>query len=180
MTALEEALRRICAELTATRHPFALIGGLAVSARTEPRFTRDADIAVAVASDTEAEALIRMLRRAGYEIEAIIEQEAVGRLATARLKGSLEPTSPVIDLLFASSGIEQELVAEADEIELLPQLLVRVATTGHLIALKVLARDDVTRPQDAGDLNRTGFVGGLIPREDGAHGTTEQVLPRGS
>ncbi len=28
-----------------------------------------------------------------------------------------------------------------------------------------------------GSLNRTGFVGGLIPREDGAHGTTEQVLP---
>jgi Carboxypeptidase regulatory-like domain/TonB dependent receptor/TonB-dependent Receptor Plug Domain len=27
------------------------------------------------------------------------------------------------------------------------------------------------------DLNRTGFLGGLIPREDGAHGTTEQVLP---
>ena len=27
-------------------------------------------------------------------------------------------------------------------------------------------------------LNRTGFVGGLIPREDGAHGTTQQVLPR--
>jgi hypothetical protein len=27
-------------------------------------------------------------------------------------------------------------------------------------------------------LNRTGFVGGLIPREDGAHATTQQVLPR--
>jgi hypothetical protein len=26
-------------------------------------------------------------------------------------------------------------------------------------------------------LNRTGFVGGLIPREDGAHGTTQQVRP---
>ena len=25
-------------------------------------------------------------------------------------------------------------------------------------------------------LNRTGFVGGLIPREDGAHATTEQVF----
>ena len=24
-------------------------------------------------------------------------------------------------------------------------------------------------------LNRTGFLGGLIPREDGAHGTTQQV-----
>ncbi len=27
-------------------------------------------------------------------------------------------------------------------------------------------------------MNGTGFVGGLIPREDGAHGTTQQVLPR--
>jgi hypothetical protein len=30
----------------------------------------------------------------------------------------------------------------------------------------------------AGELNRTGFVGGLIPREDQAHGPTKQVLPR--
>ena len=152
MTALETALREICGDLTETRHVFALVGGLAVSARTEPRFTRDADIAVAVASDAEAEALVRALRSTGYEIEAVVEQEAVGRLATARLRGSLEPTSPVIDLLFASSGIEPEIVAVADEIELLPQLRVRVATTGHLIALKVLARDDVTRPQDVADL----------------------------
>ncbi len=27
-----------------------------------------------------------------------------------------------------------------------------------------------------GRLKCTGFVGGLIPREDGAHGTTQQVL----
>jgi len=152
VTALETALRQICADLTETGHPFALVGGLAVSARTEPRFTRDADIAVAVASDAEAEALVRSLRASGYEIEAVVEQEAVGRLATARLTRSPQPTSPIVDLLFASSGIEAEIVAEAEEIELLPQLRVRVATTGHLIALKVLARDDVTRPQDIGDL----------------------------
>ena len=152
MTALETALRQICGDLTETRHVFALVGGLAVSARTEPRFTRDADIAVAVASDAEAETLVRNLRSTGYEIEAVVEQEAVGRLATARLRRSPEHTSPVIDLLFASSGIEPEIVAGADAIELLPQLRVRVATTGHLIALKVLARDDVTRPQDVADL----------------------------
>ena len=40
---------------------FALIGGLAVSARTEPRFTRDADFAVALAGDAEAEALMNAL-----------------------------------------------------------------------------------------------------------------------
>jgi hypothetical protein len=29
-------------------------------------------------------------------------------------------------------------------------------------------------------LNRAGFFGGLFPREDGAHGTTEQVFPGGA
>jgi predicted nucleotidyltransferase len=162
VTSLETALRQICADLAQTGHSFALVGGLAVSARTEPRFTRDADIAVAVSGDTEAEALIRTLRGAGYEIEAIVEQEAVGRLATARLTRYQEPAGPVIDLLFASSGIEPEIVAEADDIELLPQLRVRVAATGHLIALKVLARDDVTRPQDAGDLRALLLIASAV------------------
>jgi hypothetical protein len=34
----------------------------------------------------------------------------------------------------------------------------RVARTGHLIALKLLARDDETRPQDAGDLRALAAV----------------------
>jgi predicted nucleotidyltransferase len=152
VTALETALRQICLDLTEAHASFALVGGLAVSARTEPRFTRDADIAVAVASDAEAESLTRDLRARGYRIEALIEQDAVGRLATVRLTRSPEPVGPVIDLLFASSEIEPEVVAEAHVIELLPKLHIRVATIGHLIALKVLARDDVTRPQDRGDL----------------------------
>ena len=29
-----------------------------------------------------------------------------------------------------------------------------------------------------GQLNRSGFVGGLNPREDRAHGTSQQVFPR--
>jgi hypothetical protein len=28
------------------------------------------------------------------------------------------------------------------------------------------------------EVNRTGFIGGPIAREDGAHGTTKQVLAR--
>lgn len=130
----------------------ALVGGLAVSVRTQPRFTRDADLAVAVTSDTEAEALIRELRTRNYRVEAIVEQDAVGRLATVRLTRSNEPHPPVLDLLFASSGIEPEVVAAAEPIELLPNLRMGVARTGHLIALKVLSRDDVGRPQDLVDL----------------------------
>jgi hypothetical protein len=152
VTELEAALRRICADLTRTESRFALVGGLAVSARAEPRFTRDADLAVAVASDAEAERLVRGLRADGYQVEALVEQEAVGRLATVRLAGSVDSPGPVVDLLFASSGIEGEVVADAEPIELLPQLTLGVATIGHLLALKVLARDDQTRPQDLGDL----------------------------
>ena len=54
--------------------------------------------------------------------------------------------------MFASSGIEAEVVADAEPIDLLPQLRMGVARTGHLIALKVLSRDDVKRPQDIADL----------------------------
>jgi predicted nucleotidyltransferase len=152
VTSLEAALRQIDADLTRVHVFFALVGGLAVSVRTEPRFTRDADLAVALASDAEAEALIRQLRGHGYRIEAIVEQDAVGRLATVRLAPSREPQAPVIDLLFASSGIEPEVVTEAERIELLPNLTMGVAQAGHLIALKVLSRDDVRRPQDLVDL----------------------------
>ena len=84
--------------------------------------------------------------------EAIVEQEAAGRLATVRLMFSSDPRAPVIDLLFASSGIEPEVVADAEPIELLPGLTMGVARTGHLIALKVLSRVDVSRPQDLVDL----------------------------
>jgi hypothetical protein len=76
----------------------------------------------------------------------------VGRLATVRLSRAGEEQTPVIDLLFASSGIESEIVADAEPIELLPGLTLGVARTGHLIALKVLSRDDVRRPLDLADL----------------------------
>jgi len=152
VTSLEAALRKICTELTQAGVPFALVGGLAVSVRTEPRFTRDADLVVALATDAEAEALIHNLRAHDYGIEAVVEQEAVGRLATVRLTASREPHAPVVDLLFASSGIEAEVVADAELIDLLPEFRLVVARTGHLIALKVLSRDDVKRPQDIADL----------------------------
>jgi hypothetical protein len=60
--------------------------------------------------------------------------------------------SVFIDLLFASSGIEPEIVRDAEDLALLEDVPVRVATRAHLIALKVLARDDRHRPQDWDDL----------------------------
>ena len=64
----------------------------------------------------------------------------------------------MIDLLFASSGIESEVVSAATDLAVLPTMSIPVATTGHLIALKVLAG----RNQDLTDLES------LIPNASAA------------
>lgn len=58
----------------------------------------------------------------------------------------------VVDLLFASSSLEPELVASADSLEVFPGVRVPVARVPHLISLKLLARDDDRRSQDRVDL----------------------------
>ncbi len=132
---------------------WAMIGGLAVSARSEPRFTRDVDLAVAVADDREAERLIRELQQAGYRVLVVLEQEVSGRLATVRFQPpGGDQHGVILDLLFASSGIEPEIVRTASLIEVFPDIELPVARVGELLALKVLARDDERRPQDAIDI----------------------------
>jgi len=149
VTSLRDALASIAPALRRLDAKFALVGGLAVSVRTEPRFTRDIDLAVAVPGDKEAEALVHKLRAAGYHPVAHLEQEATGRLATVRLQTSA--TGAIVDLLFASSGIEAEIVGEAQPLEVLPGVRLPVAKLAHLLALKILARDDRARPQDRAD-----------------------------
>lgn len=148
---LARALREVCADLAALEVPHALVGGLAVSARAEPRLTRDVDLAIAVRDDAAAEACVGSLLGRGYRIAASIEQVKTGRLATVRLEPPTE-TALVVDLLFASCGIEPEIVEAAEVIEVLPGLRVRVARSGHLIAMKLLAQDDRERPQDLDDI----------------------------
>lgn len=150
MSRLAAVLSRLTADLAALRQPCALVGGLAVSARSEPRFTRDVDVAVAVPDDATAERLVHELAGRGYSVLASLEQEDVGRLATVRL-GAPPDEGIVVDLLFASSGIEPEIVAAAEALEVLPGVTVPVARTGHLVAQKVLA-ENPGRPQDRADI----------------------------
>lgn len=152
MSRLEAALRGIATELDRRGRSWAVVGGLAVSARVEPRFTRDVDLALAVSDDDDAEALVHALVTGGYRVTASLEQEMVGRLATVRLEAPGEgPEGVVVDLLFASSGIEAEVTGAADVLEVFPGLAVRVARGGHLLALKLLSTSP-RRPQDPVDI----------------------------
>jgi predicted nucleotidyltransferase len=153
MSRLEVALRDLVGRLIDLGARFAVVGGLAVSARTEPRFTRDADVCVAVHTDAEAEALIQRLRQEGYDVRALIEQVAVGRIAMVRLVTTeRDAQGVVLDLLFASSGIESEIVDTAEVVEIFEGIRVPLATVPSLLAQKVLARNDVERPQDRVDI----------------------------
>ena len=135
-TDVERALAAATRDLAASRRPFALVGGLAVSTRAEVRFTRDLDFAVVVSEDREAEELVLALRSAGYSPVATVEQEARSRLATVRL---MSPHGVKVDLLFASSGIEREAAERATPVKLPAAGDIPVARAEELLAMKVLS-----------------------------------------
>ena len=150
MSRLEEALRRLARDLADVAARWAVIGGVAVSSRAEPRTTRDVDLAIAVDSDEEAEALVRTLLGRGYQPgeEGVLENLATKRLATVRLVApGEEPEGIVVDLMFDSSCIEAETIATATPLDVFPGLVLPVASIAHLLALKLLAG----RAQDIAD-----------------------------
>lgn len=74
MNRLEAILHAVALDLAALRLRWAVVGGLAVSARTEPRFTRDVDLVIAVSDDQGAEQAVHSLQRRGYHVHALEER----------------------------------------------------------------------------------------------------------
>jgi hypothetical protein len=127
-----------------------VVGGLAVSIRAEVRFARDVDLAVVVSDDADAEALVRDLSAVGYRSLALVEHEIAKRLSTVRLA---TPEGVVVDLLFASTGLEREIAMRAEAMDLPEVGTVPVARAEELLAMKVLSMRDA-RLQDRLDAQR--------------------------
>jgi predicted nucleotidyltransferase len=155
----EQALAAITRELSERGRRFALVGGLAVSVRAEVRFTRDVDVAVLVSDDADAEQLIYELRQRGYQALATVEHETQHRLSTVRLLGS---DGVKVDLIFATSGIEPEIIDGATSVEVAAAGSIPVAAAEELVAMKVLSMTDV-RLQDRLDAQR---ILQLVPELD--------------
>lgn len=149
MKRVRAALRGAEQDLRELGRRFALAGGFAVSVRTQPRTTRDVDFVVATLGDPDAEQLVADMVARGYRVLTAVEQTAASRLATVRLQSS---AGAVVDLLFASTGVESEIVEASELLEVLRGIHIAVPTVGHLIAMKVLSRNDRERPQDRVDL----------------------------
>ena len=132
----EAGLAHIANELRRRGRRFALVGGMAVSIRGDSRTTQDVDLVVAVTGDADLEALVADLRQAGYRPFTALEQMIHDRLATVRLES---PAQVVVDLLAASCGIEQEIVAAASPVEIEGVGPIPVARAEDLLAMKILS-----------------------------------------
>lgn len=152
---LQRALRDSTALLRGARCRFALVGGLAVSARAVPRFTQDVDLVVAAQDEKEAATAVHHLVRSGFAVAAVLERESDGTLATVRLHSPPANSVPVfVDLMFRSCGIERETVDAAESLEVFDDLSMPVARLAHLLAMKVLSVEIPRRAKDADDLQR--------------------------
>lgn len=146
---------------------------MAVSARCEPRFTRDVDLSLAVANDSEAERIGSLFLQRGYRTLAQVEHEQTGRFSIIRL--TPPPLSdfielPTLDLIFASCGIEPEIVRDSDPISLGESLVVPTARVEYLLAMKVLSVRE-RRHQDEADIQ--ALITAALPEQIA---TTRQLL----
>lgn len=147
---LEFHSRRAIELLTKIGVRFAVVGGMAVSFRAIERLTKDLDLAVAVEDDVQAQRIVHEFSQLGFLIDDVFDQEDTGRMSTVRMISPAK--NPMfVDFLFASSGIENEIVDNAEEGHLFSNINVRVATTPCLIAIKVLSARE-SRMRDIVDL----------------------------
>ncbi len=116
-TPVEQELRKAVTDLDALRVRWALVGGLAISVRSVPRFTKDLDFAVAVANDSEAEDA--PVATTGHLIAL---KTLAGRNQDLTDLGSLIPSASAEDLEIARQAVrlihergfnrEQDIVAD--------------------------------------------------------------------
>ena len=151
-SATDRVWKRALRDLEATGARYAVVGAVAAGVHGRIRTTKDIDVAVDVADDTEAEAVVRSLVARGYLAGSLIEESATGRIAAVRFVApGLTGDAPDLDLLFASCGIEPEIVAAAERAVLMRGLESPVASRGRLLAMNLLSVGP-DRPRDAEDL----------------------------
>lgn len=125
---------------------FCLVGGLARGFYAEARSTKDVDFAVAAPTDERVDEILRGLRFAGFHEREMFFHKETGALWTARFTFGEDETR--MDLLFATSGIEDAVVRDAVVKEVAEGLSVPVVARAHFLAMKCIAG----RPHDLADI----------------------------
>jgi hypothetical protein len=88
----------------------------------------------------------------GCGIHANSEQKTAKNLATCRLIERANPDGSIVDLFFASFGIEDEVLLSVSEEEIAEGILRPIVQAEDLIAIKLLAISNRNRPRDSEDI----------------------------
>lgn len=144
MTGIEEALGELASALESLQIPYALIGGLAVSLRGEPRATLDVDLAVWVEADAlgaTVDALCHRFRSVSKDPAEFVRSTRVLPLMTSQ--------SVRADIVFGLLPTEREIVRRATPMTV-AGTSVRVASVEDLILMKLVSE----RERDQEDARR--------------------------
>ncbi len=141
---LHKALVDVTELLKARQFPYAVIGGLAVSLRGEPRVTADVDLVLGITIDAAID-LIPLLK--GTSLEPLFSgvEEVVKRAFILPLRH--RPTGVKVDLAIGLSGFERQAIARAEAMNIAGQDVL-VATAEDLLVMKLFAG----RPRDQQDI----------------------------
>jgi hypothetical protein len=123
---------------------YALIGGLAVSLRGQPRLTADVDMVI-LADVQRSLALVRGLEATSFKPLFDDVAEVVERAYILPLRH--RSTNVKVDLALGVSGFERQVLARAERL-VLAGTSIAVATAEDLLIMKILAG----RPQDDQDV----------------------------
>jgi hypothetical protein len=139
--------------LAARSIPFAVIGGIAVSVRGEPRFTADIDAVIGIDID-RALALLAGLERSSFAPLFAEAADVVKKSFILPLRH--RQTRIKVDLAVGLTGFERKLIVRAQSVDF-GAVRVPVATSEDLLIMKVLAG----RPRDLEDARRIAMRGGM-------------------
>jgi hypothetical protein len=141
---LKETLVDAVKFLDAERVPYALIGGLAVSLRGQPRVTADVDLVI-LADVPRSLSLVQGLEQTKFKPLFDRISEVVERTFILPLRH--RTTNVKVDLALGLSGFEQQVLSRANRISI-AGVEIAVATAEDLLIMKLLAG----RPKDDQDI----------------------------
>jgi hypothetical protein len=124
---------------------YCLVGGLAANCWGRPRFTQDIDITVYTEVGREADVIRELLTSFHSRLDrAEARQFAIDhRVLLLTSRAGIQ-----IDVALGALGFEEQMVERAPRYEILPSILVPVATAEDVVIMKAIAG----RPQDWMDI----------------------------
>lgn len=140
-----KSIARLVATLRTLGIEFAIVGGVAVSLVSTPRFTADVD-AVLLDIDGRLDWLVDELKKAGYESRAT---DPIGFARRTRVPTMRDENGVGIDLMLGLLPFDLDL-ARAVTATLSDLSTVPVASPSHLLVMKAIA----WRPKDIEDIRQ--------------------------